>query len=912
VPLKPGQRLGPYEVVAALGVGGMGEVYRARDLTLNREVALKVVPDSVIVDVEVAVRFRREAQMLASLNHPNIAQIYGFEDSGVDGGRGMAALVLELVEGPTLADRIAVGALDVGEVLPIARQIAEALDAAHQQGIIHRDLKPANIKLRPDGTVKVLDFGLAKAMDLSAAPNGADLPTLPPRNLTQFGVILGTPAYMSPEQAAGRPVDRRCDLWAFGVVLLEMLTGRPVFPGETATHVMAAVLRAEPEWAGLPPETPEPLRRLLRRCLEKDPRRRLDSAAGARIELDDALVAPESGVAAPATTIAQARRSLGAPSLIAAAIVGGVVVGALAWWFLRAPAQEAEPVTRFVLAPPPAQALTLSIQSTARDFAVAPDGSFLVYRGGDHGQLIMRWFDRLEPSPLPGVSDAAMPFVSPDSRWIGYVEADLTLKKVAATGGTPVTLARLPVWPRGGSWVDDDTIVIGTNSPTTGLLRVPAGGGEPTVLTTPDRAKGEEGHILPSGLPGGGAVLFTIGAAQPSGAQVALLDLKTGQQTTLLRGARDAQYVTSGHLVFLAGRSMSAVRFDVGRRTVVGEPVRMLDGVASTPTSAMNIAVSRTGTLVFVPGGASSPARRTLAWMDRRGQQTPIQAPVRPYESVRLSPDGTRVALSIRDQENDIWTWDLARQTLSRVTFDPDIDLDPVWSPDGRRLIYASTRTGVYNLYARDVDGGTADTRLTTSANTQLPDAVTPDGLAIVSHEVRPQTGSDLVRASLAPGATGAQGATDLVSTPFEEWNAEVSPDGRWLAYQSDESGRDEVYVRPMATGTTPRWQVSAGGGVQPVWTRGGRELIFLDAERRLTSIAVDAASDGFRGGPPATISAARVATPMPWRAYDVTADGQRFLVLDENRASLADAPAPAFVVVQHWFEELRHLVPAK
>ena len=579
------------------------------------------------------------------------------------------------------------------------------------------------------------------------------------------------------------------------------------------------------------------------------------------------------------------------------------------WAFTRPAPPVAAPLTRFVITPPASLPLRLSLQGAARDFAVAPDGSFLVYRAGNQGQLVVRWLDWLDASPLAGVTSAVMPFVSPDSHWIGFVEDDLTLKKVAATGGPPVTLARLPIWPRGASWIDD-ALIIGT---TTGLLRVPAGGGEATVLTAPDRAHGEEGHVLPSALPGGLAVLFTIGAAEPQNAQVAMLDLQTGQHTTLIRGGRDAQYVASGHLVYLAGRAMSAVRFDLSRRAVVGDPVRVIDGMAGAPTGALNVAASQAGMLVYVPSGSDAVTLRSLVWVDRQGHETPIPAPPRPYQSARLSPDGTRVAVNIRDQENDIWVWDLSRQTLTRLTFDADIDLSPVWTPDGRRIVFASTRTGVYNLYAREVDGSSSDVRLTTGANTQLPDSVTADGAFVIGHEVRPRTKSDLVRFPLDPGrGAKAMAAEGLVETPFEEWNGEVSPDGRFLAYQSEESGQTQVYVRPYPRGANARWQVSSSGGMAPVWTRKGHELIYLDGAGRLTAVAVDTTASTVQTAMPVTLVTTAYAAPGPWRAYDVSADGQRFLVMKEGAGRPQDASPPGFVVVQNWFEELKRLVPSK
>ena len=882
----------------------MGEVYRATDTTLKRQVALKVLPAAVAADADRLARFQREAEVLAALNHPNIAAIYGIERSG-----DMTALVMELVEGEDLSQRIARGAVPIDEALPIAKQIAEALEAAHEQNIIHRDLKPANIKVRPDGTVKVLDFGLAKALDPSAAssPEAMNSPTITSPGLTIRGVILGTAAYMAPEQAKGKPVDRRADVWAFGAVLYEMLTGRRLFTGEDATDIIAAVVSREPDWSALPASTPASIRTLLRRCLEKDRKRRLDSASAVGLELDDARTLPATFE--PATPVP---RSVVPVAL--AFVIGGALAVAVASWAVTRPAPPtAAPLVRFTVTPPLALRPRLTRQATVRNFAAAPDGSFLVYGAADRGQLVVRWFDRLDAVPLAGISTASMPFVSPDSRWIGFVQDDLTLKKVAATGGTPVTLARLPVWPRGASWVDDDTIIIGTNSLTTGLLRVSAGGGQPTVLTMPDRAHGEGGHVSPSGLPGGRAVLFTIAAAAPENAQIALLDLQTGQRTTLLGGGRDAQYVASGHLVYAAGLAMSAVRFDLGRRAVMGDPVRVVDGMAVAPTGALNVAVTTAGTLVFVPEGTEGAPLRTLAFVDRQGRETPIPAPARPYDSARLSPDGTRIAVSIHDHENDIWTWDLKRQTLARVTFDADMDISPVWTPDSRRVVFASARTGAYNLYARDVDGAAREVRLTAGANTQVPGSVTPDGTRIIAHEVRPQTKSDLVRFALTPGGgAGFAVAEGLVETSFDEWNGEISPDGRFIAYQSEESGQSEVYVRPSQAGATARWQVSSGGGSEPVWTRGGLELIYRAGAQRLTAVSVETTGPMFRAGRPSTLAVTVEPMGVAWRSYDASLDGQRFLVIKNLVNRPQDASSPSFVIVQHWFEELTRLVRAK
>ena len=890
----------------------MGEVYRARDAKLNRDVAIKVLLPAVANDPDRLARFSREAQVLASLNHPNIAHIYGLDRQ--DGREGQDAnatmfLVMELVEGEELAQRIARGPLGVGDALAIAKQIAEALEAAHERGIVHRDLKPANIKVRDDGTVKVLDFGLAKATDPGGASSAE--PTKAPTiavHATQAGIILGTAAYMSPEQASGKAVDKRSDLWAFGVVLMEMLTGRRVFDGETVSHVVAAVLTTDPDWAALPPNTPASIRTLLRRCLERDRKYRIDSAAAARLEIDDAMTLR------PADTRPAGRaRRIGVLPL-AFVLAAGALAAVLATWALWRPAPPAAPPPmRFTMTMPPSLPLTLG--GTDHDLALAPDGSFLVYRSGSRGQLVVRRLDRLDGAPLTGVVNARWPFVSPDSRWIGYVENNTTLNKIAVSGGSPIVVAHLPGLTFGATWVDDATIVAATFNTTTGLLRVPAAGGEPTVLTTVDQAHGEVGHWFPESLPGGRALLFTIAAAKPEDQQIAVLDLQTGQRRTLLRGGHDAQYVASGHLVYGAGSGLSAVRFDLARLTVVGDPVRVVEGLEATSIGAVNAAVTRTGTLVYVPGGAGGTTLRSLVWVDRQGRETPIPAPPRAYVSPRLSPDGTRVALEIRDQEQDIWTWDLARQTLTRLTFDPAIDLAPVWTPDGRRIVFASTRSGAPNLFVRPADGTGMDVRLTTSKNRQATTSVTPDGAFVVGYEVRPpQKNALIARFALDGGASGRGARTPVAEgfadTPFEGIGGEISPDGHFLAYESFESGRPEIFVRPYPQTANGRWEVSTEGGSRPAWTSGGRELIYLDGANRLTAVAVESTGPTFHVGTPAALLTTTYATPAPWRSYDVSPDGQRFLMIKEGAGT--DTAPPSFVVVQNWFGELKRLVPAK
>jgi eukaryotic-like serine/threonine-protein kinase len=909
--LSAGTRLGPYEILSAIGAGGMGEVYCARDTKLNRGVAIKVLPESLATDPERLARFSREAQVLAALNHPNIAHIHGFEDS-----TGVPALVMELVEGPTLADRVARGPIPIDEALPIAKQIAEALEAAHEQGIIHRDLKPANIKVRADGTVKVLDFGLAKALDPVAASEAAaaltNSPTITSPALTARGVILGTAAYMSPEQAKGRPADKRSDVWAFGAVLYELLTGRRAFTGEGVSDTLAHILMTEPDWTALPANTPAGIRQLLRRCLEKDRKRRLADAADARLEIEDALASPTVETAAPGT--AQSRRVAAAPIVLA--LAGGALIASLGTWAATRPVPQAPVLpSRFAIEPPPAQSLFVS--SFDRDLALSPDARYLVYRTGgtgNGGPLMVRAIDVLDAQPLTGITNARIPFFSPDSRWIGFFDLD-ELKKVPVTGGPAITICRFTgPGPRGASWGDDNTIVFATNDRKTGLLRVSADGGEPTVLTTPDAKQHEEDHLFPSVLPRGRGVLFTITTGQVETAQVAVLDLKTGKRKTLIPGGSAAEYVDSstgsgqpGYLVYAVAGTLRAVRFDLERLEVLSDPARAVEYVMVGSNGAANYAVSRSGTLVYAPGGA---AARSLVWVDRQGHETPLKTPPRAYAIPRLSPDGTRVALDIRDQENDIWIWNLTRETLTRLTSDPGNDAEPVWTPDGQRLLFSSTRTGVSDLYWQAADGtGTADRLTNTSIN---PTSVTPDGTRVIGSDTPPTTQWDVVVFPLLSPARhagpGPSSVKPLIQSPFTERNAEISPDGRFLAYESNESGRNEIYVRPFPEVERGRWQVSTGGGTQAAWARNGRELFYLDGSSRLTTVPVQTTGATFSAGNPARVFDRAYAMPVGFRTYDVSPDGQRFLMIKDDQ----NATAAAIVVVLNWQEGLKRLVPTK
>jgi len=902
-----GRKIGVYQLQTLLGAGGMGEVYRARDSKLGRDVAIKILPRAFTRDHDRLTRFEREARMLAALNHPHIGAIYGLEETTQATGAGQAtlpALVLELVEGPTLADRLTAGPLAVHEALPLARQIAEALEAAHEKGIIHRDLKPANIKITADGMVKVLDFGLAKVFAEEATrPDPSQSPTLSVHG-TREGVILGTAAYMSPEQARGQPVDKRTDIWAFGCVVFEMLTGRAPFAGNTVSDLIAAILERQPDWQALPRSTPERIRDLLRRCLQKEPKQRLRDAGDAVNEIDDALTVPLLDVGG------SPRVSPPTPILMTGAlIVGGLVTGALLW--IAKPSAPIVParVARFVLASDDADALEPS--GLDRDLAISPDGTRLVYIAGGPGRglIVTRTLARLDSATLVDRGTPRSPFFSPDGEWVGFFERAGVLKKISTTGGPVTDVSRsIGGAGRGAIWGPDDRIVFATSDPATGLCRVPAQGGETEVLTRPDTAHGEVDHIWPEILPGGDAVLFTIvSAGSINTAQVAVLDLATGVRKILIRGATHAQYVPTGHLIYASAGSLHAVRFDLDRLEVTGEPVSVAERVAITADGGVNAVISPDGTLAYVRPGTQGGARE-LVWVRRDGREDATAAPPRAYAYPRVSPDGTRVALEVADQERDIWVWNFARETLIRLTDNPGRDGFPLWTRDSQRIIFGSARSAFTNLFWRAADGTGSVDRLTESRKIQFPYSISPDGTRVVFREDDPETGLDIAMTSLR----GEPATAPLIRTPFDELNGEISPDGRWLAYQSTESGQDEIYVRPFPNVNDGRWDVSSGGGTRPLWARNGQELFYL-APDGLNVVAIEGGSS-FKAARPIRLIERRyfAETAFIGRTYDVSPDGQRFLMIRPSGGGVKDTARSSIVIVQGWFEELKRLAPAK
>ena len=905
MPLSAGTRLGQYEILSALGAGGMGEVYRARDTKLDRAVAIKILPEAFAADTERIARFQREAKTLASLNHPNIAHVHGLEESS-----GVRALVMELVEGEDLAQRLARGAIPIAEALLIARQVADALEAAHEQGIIHRDLKPANIKVRPDGTVKVLDFGLAKAVEPTgdASSSVSQSPTITTPAMTEAGVILGTAAYMSPEQARGKPVDKRADIWAFGCVLYEMLTGRRAFDGQGVSETLARVIEREPDWSRLPATLSPALGTYIRRCLQKDPRQRVQSIGDVRLALEGAF---ETALPQTAAGVVSDRRRV-ALAGVAAIIASGAIVGTLVWAAMRQAQPEPARVARLQIASSGSSALNIFWNN--RDLAITPDGSRVIYVGNRGTQLFVRALDDLAPVAVFTGALPNGPFVSPDGQWIGFVEGRGVLKKVPVTGGPAVTIATLDTaGPAGAAWGPDDTIIVATAAVETGLQRLSAAGGPMTVLTRPDRAQGEADHFWPEMLPGGQAVLFTITALTggPEAAQVAVLDLQTGKRKIIARGGSHAHYVSSGpeggHLVYAAGSTLRAVLFDLTRLETRGQSVEVVPDVVTTINGGVDAVVAGDGTLAYVPGSVAA-APRTLVWVDREGRETPIPIPPRPYLLPALSPDGTRVMVFGNDREHDLWLWDLGRTTLSRLTFTPGVDGIGVWTPDSRAVVFVSERAGVRNLFRQAADGSGTVERLTESPNTQYPSAVSHDGRRVIFTEEAPSTADDVMMMEL----DGSRRVTPLVQSRFNERNGSVSPDGRWLAYEANDSGRVEVYVRPFPDVSSGHWQVSTNGGTRPIWTRSGQELVYASPTGALMRVGVARGPLWVATTPTQVVKEGYLTVPQWWGlSYDISADGQRFLMLKEGAADGTSAPAN-IIVVQHWTEELKRLVPTK
>jgi Tol biopolymer transport system component len=867
MPLTPGTSLGPFEVGDLLGTGGMGEVYRARDTRLNRTVALKILPDSVAKDPDRLSRFRREAQLLASLSHPNIAAIHGLEEGGP-----MPALVLELVEGPTLADRLSRGPMPIADVQAAARQIAEALEAAHDKSIVHRDLKPANIKLTPGGRVKILDFGLAKETTGTA---GRDVSHSPTELRTEPGLILGTAPYMSPEQAKGIDTDPRTDIWAFGCVLYEMLTGRRAFDGDSVADVLGAIMKSEPDWSVLPPDTPSGLRRLLERCLRKDRSRRLRHIGDAWLELE------ESSDAATAKPNGLQRGSHRWERLAwSVAVVLAAAAAAIAMWRGR-PAAPAQLWHVEVDAPPFRNSLP----------AISPDGRKIVYIARVDGRtsLWVRPVDSPRAQALPGTDGAAAPFWSPDGRSVAFFTGLSQLRRVDLDGGSATIHRRPALIGLGGAWSRDGTILFAAN-PSSPILRVPADGGEAvpvTRLLAPHQRLHAAPHLLPDDRH---FIYFVDGAPEARG--VYLGELGRLESRLLTTSEAPGAYA-SGHLVFVRNGRLLAQAFDLERLTLNGEPVVVADDVNSGTT----VSTSATGTIVYRTAPEDT-GERQLVWMDRTGKTLDrVVYAGREAQGPALSGDGRRIAL-FRDVNGnvDIWTYDVARRTWDRTTSDPLDDIYPLWSPDGSRLIFASNRVnGSMNLYLKALGALGDEAPLLKTPQVKFPTDWSRDGRFVVYNQLAAEGHVDVWAAPLDADRT----PFPVIRSEFNEQHAQLSPDGTWLAYQSDRTGRFEVYLRRFA-GPGEDLPVSTNGGAQPRWHPRGREMFYIAADDRLTAVPLSFGADGrsVEPGRPIGLFVTNVgstAINTNRHQYMVSPDGQSFVM---NSATDSPSAAPIRMIL--------------
>ncbi len=929
--LAIGTGLGAYEIVDALGAGGMGEVYRARDTKLRREVAIKVLPASLAVDPDRVARFQREAELLASLNHPNIAAIYGIEEHD-----GASAIVMELVEGETLEQKLrhgsslmadgreapqpsAIGhqpsaALPIDEALTIARQIVDALEAAHDRGVVHRDLKPANIKITPEGKVKVLDFGLAKFTETSGgAVSGAHGLTVSPTlsvHATYAGMILGTAAYMSPEQARGKPVDRRTDIWSFGCVLFEMLTGKQAFEsGETVSDATATILKGDVDWNALPQATPSHVRSVLRRCLQKDVQKRLPHIGVVRLELDEGSAEPAAAAATPVADGARSRQSRSklAAAIVLTATIAGALAAAAAWRF-KPP--EPKPVARFSIALP-----DIPIPSwTSHFMTISPDGTRIAYE--DNSRVLMRLVSDVDARPIPGTEDPRLIGLSnlafsPDGQSIAYATGSArAIKRIAVSGGAAITICPIETPPLGISWNAHGILFVQTGK---GVFQVPPNGGTPELLI-PMKA----GELMQGAqrLPDGRTILYTL-AADNSGSDSATRDnaeivahsLDTGQRKTLVRGATEGRYAASGHIVYAVSGVLFAVPFDARRMEVSGAAVPLVQGVR-TDGSTVHYSVSDTGTLVYLPGPVSgTQAQSDLGRIDpSKGTFEPLKLPPAQYETPRVSPDGRHVAFGVDDgKEQMIWVYDLSGTTsMRRLTFGGK-NRFPVWSADSARVAFSSDREGDAAIFWQRADGTGTVERLTKAeqGTSHVPDAWLPDGKMLLFSVSK---GSEV--------SLWMFSAVDKKVAPFGvvnarlPLNAAISPDGRWVVYQSTETGSGQLFAQPIpANGTKYQVTKTSTSSHHPLWSRDGKQLFYIPSRQQFSLVGVTTTPSFTFTNPtslPRGIFLERGSAVA--RNYDFARDGRLIGVAPVSQTD--GAGSPPLQVVLNWFAELKQRVP--
>ncbi len=896
--------LSHYRILSKIGAGGMGEVYRALDTRLDREVAIKVLPAALSQDPDRLSRFEVEAKVTGALNHPNILTVHDIGKAATELG-GAPYIVAELLEGEELRAPLSQGALPVRRSVDYAQQIAAGLAAAHEKGVTHRDLKPENLFVTKDGRVKILDFGLAKLKPSRKTPVGSEVATQ--KQLTSPGIVMGTVAYMSPEQVRGEAVDHRSDLFSFGLILYEMLRGERAFQRETMAETMTAILKDDPpELSETNAKISPQLEKIVRRCLEKKPERRFQTASdlGFALEaLSGSSGSSESqGGLSGAASAAQAQRRSRERLLWGAAglALGAVVIGIVFWLLAGRPASPPttpQAVKRMMINLPDTEPLALAkfgpLGIGRTSIALSPDGWQLAYAAERKGkaQLYLRALDQFDARPISGTEGAYSPFFSPDGRSLGFFSGN-KLKKVSLQGGEPVTLCEARI-PHGASWGPDDTIVF-ADSEGNNLSRVSASGGRPEVLS---RAK--DRAFYPEFLPGGKAVLFSIkGFHNPDYGQIAVLSLATGERRVILEGGTNPRYAASGHIVFARAGAILAAPFDLSRLEVTGSPVTLIEGIRIEEWGAAQFALSPEGTLVYVSGGPAWIGN--LTWVDHQGISKPLAAPAQAYGPISLSPDGQRLAVTVVGATSDVWVYELTRGTFTRLTVEGS-NYRPVWTPDGRRIVYQrSSGPNQFQIVWQLADGSGVEEVLTTSDYPWWPASLSPNGKLLAFQQNDPDTGTDL---SILP-LEGDRQPYSWLKTKFNEWGAAFSRDGKWIAYTSDESGQYEVYVRPFP-GSGGKRQISNAGGEEVIWSSDGRTLLYREGLKWM-SVAVQTQPE-FRAAAPRLMFEGPYLN-VPGVSYDVAPDGQRFIMLEE---SIKQPPTTHLNVVLNWFEELKRRVPA-